>query len=74
MSVLRFKSEPYYGGEVVSEHPIRWRVMQFCITLDISIATNARTLKLGQVCTKIICVGISRYNLLKWSNYAIMTS
>ena len=37
---------PITGG--VSEHPITGGVMQFCITLDISTTTNARTLKLGQ--------------------------
>ena len=29
---------------------------------------------LFRICTEIICNRISRYNLLKWSNYAIMTS
>ena len=37
---------PITGG--VSEHPITGGVMQFCITLDISATTNARTLKFGQ--------------------------
>ena len=37
---------PITGG--VSEHPITGGVMKFCITLDISTTTNAKTLKLGQ--------------------------
>ena len=36
---------PIPGG--VSEHP-NPGMMQFCITLDISTTTSARTLKLGQ--------------------------
>ena len=71
--MCRMNLNPISGGSL--NIPFRgggwWNFALHLISQRLQIAEHWNFVR---ICTKIICIGISRHNVLKWSNYAIMQS